>query len=192
VVGEKDHRLAIDIAQKPRRQAISFMTEVAQPLSNSIDLPGRADSAQAIRVGPLLGGNASLHHLGFVVASISTVAEDFATSMSAHWDGQIFHDSLQRVRVAFFSPVDHRNPVFELVEPAGEDSPVSNFLKKRVGLHHVCYEIDDLESALREANAVGLATVSSPTPAVAFGGRRIAWVCSRSRLLMEFLERRPR
>ena len=30
-------------------------------------------------------------------------------------------------------------------------SPVSNFLKKGGGLHHVCYEVDDLESGLREA-----------------------------------------
>lgn len=149
-----------------------------------------ADSVWVQRVGPLIGGNAVLHHLGFVVESISAVAEEFAESISAHWDGQIIHDPLQRVRVSFFYPADTRNPVFELVEPAGEASPVTNFLKKRVGLHHVCYEIDDLESGLREARGVRLTIVADPTPAVAFGGRRIAWVCSRSRMLMEFLERR--
>jgi len=56
-------------------------------------------------------------------------------------------------------------------------------------LHHICYEIDNLESGLEEACRVGLVLVSDPTPAVAFGGRRIAWVISKSRLLMEFLER---
>jgi methylmalonyl-CoA/ethylmalonyl-CoA epimerase len=127
--------------------------------------------------------------LGLVVPSISAVAEEFAESISAHWDGRIFYDPLQRVRVSFFSPADTRNPVFELVEPAGEASPVTNFLKKRVGLHHVCYEIDNLDSALQEARGVGLAIVADPTPAVAFGGRRIAWVYSRTRLLMELLER---
>jgi methylmalonyl-CoA/ethylmalonyl-CoA epimerase len=69
--------------------------------------------------------------------------------------------------VAFFDPADTRNPVFELVEPDSEVSPVSNFLKKGVGLHHVCYEIDDLESGLQEALGVGLAIISGPTPAVA-------------------------
>ena len=91
--------------------------------------------------------------------------------------------------MAFFYPVDPRNPVFELVEPASEASPVSNFLKKGGGLHHVCYEIDDLESGLREARGVGLVIVSAPASAVAFDGRRIAWVCSKKRLLMELLER---
>jgi len=123
------------------------------------------------------------------VPSISAVAEAFAASMSASWDGQIVHDPVQRVRVAFFKPLDVRNPVFELVEPASADSPVSNFLKKGGGLHHVCYEIDDIELGLKEARGAGFVMVSAPKPAVAFGGRRIAWICSKNRLLMEFLER---
>ena len=153
------------------------------------DTPGGAVSVQFGRVGPLLSQNGVLHHLGFVVASISKAAEPFAVSVAARWDGKVIHDPVQRVRVAFFSPSDARNPVFELVEPASDLSPVSNFLKKGAGLHHVCYEVDDLESGLKEAKATGLAIVAPPTPAVAFDGRRIAWVCSRSRLLMELLER---
>jgi methylmalonyl-CoA/ethylmalonyl-CoA epimerase len=159
----------------------------------SIDGPhehqGGADSLQVDRVGPLLTQNGILHHLGFAVSSISAAAEGFAASISARWDGEVIHDPIQGVRVAFFHPVDSRNPVFELVEPASEASPVSSFLKKGGGLHHVCYEIDDLESGLREARGVGLAIVADPAPAVAFDGRRIAWVCSKKRLLVELLER---
>lgn len=146
-------------------------------------------SDQRTLAGPLLAGKCTLHHLGVVVASISAVAEEFSASMSASWDGQIIHDPLQQVRVAFFRPFDTRNPVFELVEPGAEDSPVTNFLSKRVGLHHVCYEIDDLELSLKVARLSGFFIVSNPKPATAFGGRRIAWVTSKQRLLMEFLER---
>ena len=147
------------------------------------------DSARVECLGPLLSGNGILHHLGFVVSSISATAEDFAFSVSARWDGEIIHDPQQRVRVAFFVPANPQNPVFELVEPASEASPVNNFLKKGGGLHHVCYEVDDLESGLRDARSVGFAVASDPTPAVAFGGRRIAWICSKKRLLVELLER---
>ena len=150
---------------------------------------GPASSVLVERASFLLRGNGILHHLGFVVKSISDIAEEFAASISARWNDEITHDPVQRVRVAFFSPVDPRNPVFELVEPASETSPVSNFLKKGGGLHHVCYEIDDLESGLSEARSAGLVIVATPAPAVAFGGRRIAWVCSKSRLLVELLER---
>ena len=165
------------------------MAQDMRPLNGPNEERGGVDSMQVDRAGFLLSGNGILHHLGFVVSSISTVGEEFALSISARWDGEIIHDPIQRVRVAFFSPVDPRNPIFELVEPASEVSPVGNFLKKGGGLHHVCYEIDDLESGLREARGVGLVTVADPATAVAFGGRRIAWVYSKRRLLMELLER---
>ena len=165
------------------------MAQGMRPLNGPNEERGGVDSMQVDRAGFLLSGNGILHHLGFVVSSISAVGEEFALSISARWDGEIIHDPIQRVRVAFFSPVDIKNPVFELVEPASEASPVSRFLKKGGGLHHICYEIDDLESGLCEARGVGLMIVADPAPAVAFSGRRIAWVCSKSRLLVELLER---
>ena len=165
------------------------MTRAKERAANEADV---ASSVLAERASFLLSGNGVLHHLGFVVKSISDVAEEFAASISARWDGEITHDPIQRVRVSFFGPIDPRNPVFELVEPASDDSPVSNFLKKGGGLHHVCYEIDDLESGLQEARRAGLVTVATPAPAVAFGGRRIAWICSKRRLLVELLERNKR
>jgi methylmalonyl-CoA/ethylmalonyl-CoA epimerase len=165
------------------------MTRAKERAANDV---GVASSVLAERASFLLRGNGVLHHLGFVVKSISDVAEEFAASISARWDGEITHDPIQRVRVSFFDPVDPRNPVFELVEPASDDSPVTNFLKKGGGLHHVCYEIDDLEPGLQEARRAGLITAAPPAPAVAFGGRRIAWICSKRRLLVELLERNKR
>jgi methylmalonyl-CoA/ethylmalonyl-CoA epimerase len=165
------------------------MIENMQQISLSQSSKGQEPADLVGHAGFLPKGKATLHHLGFVVASIAAVAEEFAFSMSASWDGVITHDPIQRVRVAFFDPADRRNPVFELIEPASEVSPVSNFLKNRGGLHHVCYEVDDLESSLRDARTAGVAIVAAPAPAVAFGERRIAWVCSKTRLLIELLER---
>ncbi|HTS07808.1 MAG TPA: VOC family protein [Candidatus Eisenbacteria bacterium] len=155
----------------------------------TITLVSGNGSAGHTKGGPISAGSGVLHHLGFVVPSISAAAEGFAASMSAHWDGRITYDPVQGVRVAFFRPADARNPVVELVEPASEASPVSHFLKKRGGgLHHMCYEVKDLDSTLREAKGAGFGVVAPPTPAVAFEGRRIAWI-NRNRLLMELLER---
>ena len=155
---------------------------------NRVSEEGITESAHK-KAGFLLTQSGVLHHLGFVVKSISTVADEFAASISARWDGEIIHDPIQRVRVAFFSPVHSANPVYELVEPASEDSPVADFLKKRGGLHHVCYEVTDLDAALEAARSTGWAIASSPARAVAFEGRRIAWIFSKTRLLMELLER---
>jgi methylmalonyl-CoA/ethylmalonyl-CoA epimerase len=173
------------------------MVEGMSPLSGtnehgSNEQLGHPGSVVFESAGFLVSGNSIQHHLGFVVRSISAVAKEFAASVSARWDGEIIHDPIQRVRVAFFSPVDKRNPLFELVEPASEVSPVSNFLKKGGGLHHICYETDNLELELREARSAGLVIVAPPAPAVAFNGRRIAWVCSKMHLLVELLERNKR
>jgi methylmalonyl-CoA/ethylmalonyl-CoA epimerase len=187
-MGKRHSRLPVPTEMKIQSGELQNMALEVGSLNQSDEQRDRA-SIQPGRVGSLLGGNCVLHHLGFVVSSISAAAEDFILSMSAQWDGEVIHDPIQKVRVAFFSPADARNPVFELVEPASEASPVSSFLRKGGGLHHVCYEIDDLESGLREARGVGLGIATEPAPAVAFGGRRIAWVVSKRRLLVELLER---
>jgi methylmalonyl-CoA/ethylmalonyl-CoA epimerase len=59
-------------------------------------------------------------------------------------------------------------------------------------LHHLCYEIEDLENQLALSRAQGGLVVKPPLPAVAFAGRRIAWVYTRNKLLLEYLERSPR
>ena len=58
------------------------------------------------------------------------------------------------------------------------------------GLHHLCYEVDDLEGQMREMRESGCRLVKSPVPAVAFAGRRIGWMLTPQNLLLEFLERR--
>ena len=130
-----------------------------------------------------------LHHIGFVVASISPTVERFARSVAASWDGQIIHDPLQAVRVAFLRPGSSEGPLIELVEPAGPESPVSSFVTRGGGLHHLCYEVDVLDAQLEFARSIGGLVVRSPSPAVAFGGRRIAWIYTAQRLLLEYLDR---
>jgi methylmalonyl-CoA/ethylmalonyl-CoA epimerase len=130
-----------------------------------------------------------LHHIGYVVPSIKMAAAGLMNSLLLRWDGHVVHDPLQGVNVSFFEPCHAGNPVVELVEPAGQDSPVANFLKRGGGLHHLCYEVDSLRTQLEWARTHRNIVVRQPVPAVAFGGRRIAWVYTQTRLLLEFLER---
>ena len=130
-----------------------------------------------------------LHHIGFVVSSIQDSAESFARSLGAAWDGNIVFDPLQKVRVSFFQGHNPSDPLIELVEPAEPESPVSRFLERGGGLHHLCYEVEDLDSYLEFCKSLDTIVIRPPVPAVAFGGRRIAWAVTKKRLLMEFLER---
>ena len=165
------------------------MVQSIETLSGSKEQAEGSAPKQVERAGFLPSGQSHPASSGFCRGVDLAVAEEFAFSISGQWNGEITHDPIQRVRVTFLTPLDLRNPVYELIEPASEASPVSNFLKKRGGLHHVCYEIDDLEAGLRDARSAGLVIVAEPAPAVAFAGRRIAWICSKQRLLIELLER---
>lgn len=128
-----------------------------------------------------------LHHMGFVVADIAAAMPSFVRSMAAEWDGQIFEDPLQKAKVAFMTtrPGDAQ---IELVQPVGENSPVARFLQQGGGMHHLCYEVADLETELAAFRSRGAAIASRPKPAVAFGGRRIAWVITSEKFLVELLE----
>ena len=131
----------------------------------------------------------SFHHVGFVVASIEKAVEPLRLTLQASWNGEIIHDPKQNVRVSFLKGASPGDPLFELVEPASEGSPVRRFLNDGGGLHHVCYETDGLEEELSRLRGLGALVVQKPVPAVAFGMRRIAWVYSRQKLLIELLER---
>jgi methylmalonyl-CoA/ethylmalonyl-CoA epimerase len=131
----------------------------------------------------------TLHHLGFIVADIAAGMEGFVRSLAATWDGRVFEDPYQKVKVAFLS-TRLGDPQIELVEPATDDSPVRRFLTERGGgLHHVCYEVGDLEEQMAEMKARRCVIVRRPKPAVAFDGRRIAWMITPEKLLIELLEK---
>ena len=129
-----------------------------------------------------------LHHVGFVVPSIDAEIEGFKRSLGAGWDGVIFDDPVQKVRVTFIQTHQSSDARIELVEPASDDSPVAAFLQKGGGLHHLCYEVPDLDAELKDVRAQQGLIVKRPSPAVAFGGRRIAWILTAQKLLLEFLE----
>jgi methylmalonyl-CoA/ethylmalonyl-CoA epimerase len=112
----------------------------------------------------------------------------FIGSLAGTWSGEIFDDPIQKVKVAFLN-TPGANVQIELVEPAAEDSPVKAFLEKGGGLHHLCYEVSDCDEMLRIMRQRKGFIVKRPSPAVAFGGRRIAWALTAEKLLLEFVEK---
>jgi len=134
----------------------------------------------------------SLHHIGYVVASIAESIDRWQLALSAIAVTEVFEDPIQRARVAFLDlPPDGLARV-ELVEGIGADSPIVRFLEKGGGLHHLCFEVDDLDRHITGMQMQKAMLVRHPKPAVAFAGRRIAWMLTREKLLVEYLERQKR
>jgi methylmalonyl-CoA/ethylmalonyl-CoA epimerase len=138
----------------------------------------------------MIDPTASLHHIAFVVPSIPEAAERFTRSLGGLWDERIVYDPEQTVQVSFVRRLNPHEPSVELVQPVGVNSRVAAFLKRGGGLHHLCYEVEDLQAEVAHAGSVGSIIVQKPVPAVVFGGRRVARAYTRDRLLLEYLERR--
>lgn len=67
------------------------------------------------------------------------------------------------VRVVF---VELHNTRIELLEPLGADSPVNRFLERNPigGMHHICYEVDDLIAARDRLRAAGARVLGDGEP----------------------------
>jgi methylmalonyl-CoA/ethylmalonyl-CoA epimerase len=128
-----------------------------------------------------------LHHVGYVVGSIDETIASFTKSVNGVWKGSVFHDPIQKVKVTFVQTPGTTVQI-ELVEPVEDGSPVRAFLTAGGGLHHLCYEVRNCEQALRTIRERNGMIVRRAKPAVAFGGRSIAWAITAEKLLIELLE----
>ena len=64
----------------------------------------------------------------------------------------------------------------ELLAPIGPDTPVGKFLaKKGPGMHHVAYQVDDIESALATLKEAGLRLIDE-TPRTGIRDSRVAFL----------------
>lgn len=100
-----------------------------------------------------------------------------------------FDDPIQRVSVCFLGRALPGDICVELVAPLGPESPVHRTLTKGGNAaYHACYGTRNLDLAIAGLAARGCIVVSQPVPAVAFGGRRIAWVYLPTRQLIELVE----
>ena len=93
-----------------------------------------------------------LHHIGIVVENIQkslgelTKYLDFESTTMPSLVGS------QKVNICFLKT---NNVFLELIEPAEENSPISNFIKKGGGFHHLCFEVDDIHLELEKMEKNG-------------------------------------
>jgi methylmalonyl-CoA/ethylmalonyl-CoA epimerase len=81
----------------------------------------------------------------------------------------------------------------ELLEPVSNESGVARFLQKRgPGMHHICFEVDDIEAMLARMKAAGVPLINEE-PTIGTGGKKIAFVHPRGTggVLVELYELTP-
>lgn len=117
-----------------------------------------------------------INHLGIAVTSIEEAIPWYRDTLGMVFGG-MEEVAEQKVRVAFFQIGETK---LELLEPTAEDSPIAMFLAKNgQGIHHVAYEVKDIEEAIRQMEKAG-ARMIDKTPRMGAHGTRIAFVHPKS------------
>jgi methylmalonyl-CoA/ethylmalonyl-CoA epimerase len=125
-------------------------------------------------------------HVGVAVRDMPAAIEFYRRAFGFTLRHGPVDDPIQQVTVCFLAATDGAE--IELITPLGDKSPVARYLARETGAYHVCYEVPDIEAALQQAIANGCLPVSPPVPAAAFGGRRIAWLYTPTKQLIELLQ----
>ncbi|WGS65453.1 methylmalonyl-CoA epimerase [Marinitoga aeolica] len=98
-----------------------------------------------------------IDHIGIVVKSIKDALKLYNDLLGLEITGEeILED--RGLRVAFIKAGDTR---IELLEPLNDNSEVSGFLaKKGEGMHHIAYEVENVEEIIKNAKKLGLKPLS--------------------------------
>jgi methylmalonyl-CoA/ethylmalonyl-CoA epimerase len=70
------------------------------------------------------------------------------------------------------------NTKIELLQPLGEDSPISRFLDRNTdgGIHHLCYEVDDIISASKTLQNQGMRILGDGKPKTGAHGKPVIFL----------------
>jgi methylmalonyl-CoA/ethylmalonyl-CoA epimerase len=117
-----------------------------------------------------------IDHIGIAVKNLENSIPFYRDQLGMVFEGTE-EIAEQRVRVAFLKVGQSR---IELLEPTTPDSPVAKFLEKHgEGIHHLAYEVEDIEQALRDLAAQGVQLVDK-LPRRGAHGSRIAFLHPRA------------
>jgi methylmalonyl-CoA/ethylmalonyl-CoA epimerase len=129
-----------------------------------------------------------ISHIGIAVKSLDEAIPLYRDVFGLELEG-IEEVPGEKVRVAFFPLGEAR---LELLEPTSPDSPIAKFIEKRgEGIHHIAYEVDQLEEKLGLLKEKGIRLIhEQPKPGA--HNMRIAFAHPKATggVLTEFCEPR--
>ncbi len=105
-----------------------------------------------------------LNHIAIVVPDLQAATALYRDTLGASVSAPV-DLPLHGVTVVF---VTLSNTKVELLHPLGEASPVAPFLEKNPsgGIHHVCYEVDDILAARDQLKAQGARVLGNGEPKI--------------------------
>ncbi len=118
-----------------------------------------------------------LNHVAIATSDIKKAAKIYRDTLGATVSEEVPQPD-HGVTTVF---VDLGNTKVELLEPLGESSPIAKFLKRHPsgGIHHVCYEVEDIYAARDRMRAEGATITGTGEPSIGAHGKPVIFLHPR-------------
>ena len=115
-----------------------------------------------------------LNHVAIAVTNLAAATRTYESALGATVSAPMALPE-HGVTVVF---IELPNTKIELLEPLGANSPIAKFLEKNAdgGMHHVCYEVDDILAARDKLKAGGARVLGDGTPKIGAHGKPVLFL----------------
>jgi len=115
-----------------------------------------------------------LNHVAIAVRDIAKAADVYRKSLGADVSAAVPQPDHGVTTVFINLP----NTKIELLEPLGADSPIAKFLDRNPdgGIHHVCYEVDDILAARDKLKGEGARVLGDGQPRIGAHGKPVLFL----------------
>ncbi|WP_380053506.1 methylmalonyl-CoA epimerase [Falsihalocynthiibacter sp. SS001] len=115
-----------------------------------------------------------LNHVAIAVPDLDAAAAQYRDTLGAKV-GAPQDEPDHGVTVVF---IELPNTKIELLYPLGEASPIERFLEKNPagGIHHICYEVKDIQAAKKQLETQGARVLGSGEPKIGAHGKPVLFL----------------
>jgi len=115
-----------------------------------------------------------LNHVAIAVRDIAAAAKVYRETLGAQVSAAVPQAAHGVTTVFITLP----NTKIELLEPLGADSPIAKFLERNPdgGIHHVCYEVDDILAARDRLKGEGARVLGDGEPKIGAHGKPVLFL----------------
>jgi methylmalonyl-CoA/ethylmalonyl-CoA epimerase len=115
-----------------------------------------------------------LNHVAIAVSDLDKAARTYRETLGARVSPPAAQPD-HGVTVVF---VELPNTKIELLQPLGDNSPIAKFLERNPdgGMHHLCYEVDDIVAARDKLKAQGARVLGDGEPRIGAHGKPVLFL----------------
>ena len=115
-----------------------------------------------------------LNHVAIAVRDMEKAADVYRKTLGADVSAKVPQPEHGVSTVFITLP----NTKIELLEPLGAESPIAKFLERNPdgGIHHICYEVDDIIAARDQLTKQGARVLGSGDPKIGAHGKPVLFL----------------